>query len=397
MLGKKKNKLDVGTLNEVIWTSKKMLRIFYILVIFALVGIGIFLLRETKVIALLLKILKVISPLFIGIVVAWILDPLVKWFVKKGVKRVIASVFAFFVLLFVIYLLSILMFPKLGSQINDFIALVPSIFTSIYNWIDNLFSKLNEASFDFSSIKSQIYASISSISVNITTKLPTTVVNIVTALVSGIGTFIIGLVIGFYLLIDFNAIKRVLDFVPKKYHENIIAIATRINDSFRNFLQGTLLISLCIFVLSLIGYSAVGLKAPMLFALICAITNIIPYIGPWIGGAICAIVGFTVSPLCGILTIVVAFVIQQIDGIILNPLIMGKTMKLHPVTIMIGLLVFGSLFGIWGMILATPIIGMFKTILNYFDEKYDLMTRLKLKREKEESEQEEPKEEVSEK
>ena len=59
MLGKKKDKLDMESLNEVIWTSKKMLKIFYILVIFALVGIGMFLLRETKVIALLLKILKV--------------------------------------------------------------------------------------------------------------------------------------------------------------------------------------------------------------------------------------------------------------------------------------------------------------------------------------------------
>jgi len=56
---------------------------------------------------------------------------------------------------------------------------------------------------------------------------------------------------------------------------------------------------------------------------------------------------------------------------------MGKTMKLHPVSIMIGLLVFGSLFGIWGMILATPIMGGFKTVLNYFDEKYDLITRFK--------------------
>jgi len=377
MLKKKKDKLDIENLNEVIWTSRKILKILYILVIFALVGIGIFLLRETKVLALILKVLKVMSPLFIGIIVAWILDPLVNWFVKKGVKRVIASIFAFFILLFVLYLLCILIFPRLGGQINDFIALVPSIFTSIYNWIDSLFDKLSTSSFDFSSIKTQIYSSISTISGDITTKLPTAVVNFVTAFVSGIGTFLLGLIVGFYLLIDFNAIKKVLEFVPKKYHESVIEITTRVNNSFRDFLQGTLLVSLGIFILSLIGYSAVGLKAPMLFALLCAITNIIPYIGPWLGGAICAIVGFTVSPLCGILTIIVAFVIQQIDGIILNPIIMGKTMKLHPVSIMIGLLVFGSLFGIWGMILATPIMGGFKTVLNYFDEKYDLITRFK--------------------
>lgn len=377
MMGNKKDKLDVKNLNEVIGTSKKILKIFYVLAILSLIGLGIFLLRETKILALFLKILKVISPLFIGILVAWILDPLVNWFVKKGVKRVIASIFAFFILIFVIYILCILIFPKLGSQINDFIAIVPSIFTSIYNWIDNLFDKLSSSAFDFSNIKNHIYSGISGISANITTKLPTMVVGFVTNFVSGIGTFLLGLIVGFYLLIDFNAIKRVLDFVPKKYHENIIEIASRINTSFRNFIQGTLLVSLGIFILSLIGYSAIGLKAPMLFALLCAITNIIPYIGPWLGGAICAIVGFTVSPLCGILTIIVAFVIQQIDGIILHPLIMGKTMKLHPVSIMIGLLIFGSLFGIWGMVLATPIMAGIKTIINYFDEKYEIISRFK--------------------
>ena len=126
------------------------------------------------------------------------------------------------------------------------------------------------------------------------------------------------------------------------------------------------MISLIIMILSSIGYSIVGLSTPLLFGLICGITNIIPYIGPWIGGAICVIVGFTISPTVGILAGVIAFAIQQIDGIILQPLVMGKTMKLHPVTIMIGLLVFGYFFGVLGMILATPVMAGIKIILSYF-------------------------------
>ena len=117
----------------------------------------------------------------------------------------------------------------------------------------------------------------------------------------------------------------------------------------------------------------------MLFGLVCGITNIIPYIGPWLGGGICVIIGFTVSPFVGIITAVICFVVQQLDSIVFQPLIMGKTMKLHPVTIMIGLLVFGYLFGIVGMILATPIISGIKVIINYFDKKYDLIVKLKNK------------------
>ena len=156
-------------------------------------------------------------------------------------------------------------------------------------------------------------------------------------------------------------------------------MAVKLNDAFKKFIQGTLLISLAIMIISAIGYGLVGLPSPLLFGLICGITNIIPYIGPWIGGAICVIVGFTVSPMVGILSGVIAFAVQQIDSVILQPLIMGKTMKLHPVTIMIGLLVFGYFFGIIGMIFATPIIAGLKIIINHIDEKYEIMDKIKQK------------------
>ena len=80
--------------------------------------------------------------------------------------------------------------------------------------------------------------------------------------------------------------------------------------------------------------------------------------------------------LLGILAIVICFVSQQIDGIILQPIIMGKTMKLHPVTIMIGLLVFGYFFGMLGMIIATPCIACMKVIIMYIENKYKIKDRI---------------------
>ena len=130
-------------------------------------------------------------------------------------------------------------------------------------------------------------------------------------------------------------------------------------------------------ILSSIFYGIIGLPSALLFGLICGITNIIPYIGPWIGGAICVIVGLTVSPLTGILAGVVAFAIQQVDGMILQPLIMSKTMKLHPVTIMLGLLIFEHFFGIIGMIIATPVIATIKVILMFIDERVELIQKIK--------------------
>ena len=150
-------------------------------------------------------------------------------------------------------------------------------------------------------------------------------------------------------------------------------------DKNKKILLYILISILSVVLIASIIYGIIGLPSALLFGLICGITNIIPYIGPWIGGAICVIVGLTVSPVTGILAGVVAFAIQQVDGMILQPLIMSKTMKLHPVTIMIGLLVFGYLFGILGMIFATPIMASVKIIASYYNEKYNLIGRLKEK------------------
>ena len=379
MLGRKNDKLNYDNLNDVISLSKKILKILFAILILGIVLIGISLAKELKVFEIIGSILVSATPFFIGLVIAWLFDPLVNWFTKKKIKRPLACVFVFFGFILLVYLLFRIMVPLLYRQINDFVALLPSLFVTISNFINNFFDSLSATGIDLSSIESNVYSAIENFSMNLTTDLPTILINTVTGLVSSVGTFLIGLVVGFYLLLDFANIRHLLDFFPKRSHETIKSICTKLNTTFRDFIQGLLFISLIVAVISLIGYSIVGLPSSLLFAIVCGITNIIPYIGPWIGGIICTIVGFTVSPLVGILTAVIALIVQQIDSIVLQPLIMGKTMKLHPVVIMIGLLIFGHFFGILGMILATPIIAGFKILLNYFDEKYDLIDRLKHK------------------
>ena len=144
-----------------------------------------------------------------------------------------------------------------------------------------------------------------------------------------------------------------------------------VDNSLRKFLRGLLIDASLLFVVSFIAFWIAGLKAPLLFALFCSITNIIPFIGPYIGGAPAVIVGFSQSPGLGIAILVIIVVIQLLESNLLQPLIMSKTTKLHPVTIMIGLLIMGYFFGIVGMIISTPIIAALKSIYVYFSEKYE--------------------------
>ena len=380
MNNNKKEELNYHNLNEVIGLSKKMLKILYTCVILAIIVFIIILFKNLEIFKVLGSILGVISPFFIGLVIAWLLDPAVTYLQKKNVKRSIGTIVVFFVFILILYLLFRIMLPLLYTQLNEFITnSLPTLIKSTGTFIENLFTKLEATGFDFTSVETSVYKALENIGVDLTTGLPKAALNVVSTLVSSIGTFGLGLIVGFYLLIDFEGVKKIFNYIPIKNKEGFNYIIGKLNIAFRSFVQGTLFISLIIMILSSIFYGIIGLPSALLFGIICGITNIIPYIGPWIGGAICVIVGLTVSPLTGILAGVVAFAIQQVDGMILQPLIMSKTMKLHPVTIMIGLLVFGYLFGILGMIFATPIMASVKIIASYYNEKYNLIGRLKEK------------------
>ena len=176
------------------------------------------------------------------------------------------------------------------------------------------------------------------------------------------------------MLFDFNNVrKHLLSLIPKKIHSDAITLSDALNKALKSYVQGTLLIMLILFVFQSIALGIAGLSSPMLFGLFCAITNVIPYIGPYIGGAPAVIVGFTISPVTGIACLICVVVAQLLESYFLNPIVMSKTMKLHPVTIMLSLLIFGHFFGILGMIFATPIVSCIKVIANFLNEKYEII------------------------
>lgn len=376
LLKKEKTKeVDTKNLNEVISLSKKILKIMYGLFIILAIYVAIILFKELKVTSTLLVILKILTPLFIGIIVAWLFNPLVKKLKKKGINRGLgaAIIYVIFILILAIIIGSII--PILIEQINDFAGSLPSIFDSMKNWINGIFEKINNIDgIDIMSMKDELFKKIEDFGIGITSALPEVLINGVKSFFSGIGTFVVGLIIGFYLLVSFdNANELLITWLPKKIQKDTRDLLNEVNTSLRKFIRGAFYDCGLVFVVTSLGFLLVGLKSPLLFGLFCGITNVIPYAGPYIGGAPAVIVGFSQGPLTGILTLIVIVVVQFLEGNLLQPVIMSKTTKLHPVTIMLGLLVFGHFFGIIGMVLSTPIIAAFKTIAIYFIEKFELL------------------------
>lgn len=370
----KDKELDVKRLNDIILISKKILKIAYIIVIVLAIYTLIILSKEMHIVSFLLTILKIISPLFIGFLIAWLFNPFVTWLNKKGVRRSLGTTFTYVLILAFFAVVIGAIIPMLSTQINDFAQMVPNIFEMIKSWITGVFDNLkNIEGIDATSIQNNLFNSIEGMGTSLTNSLPKILVSLVTSFFSGIGIFVIGLVIGFYLLISFDNNVAVIAFLPKKIQKLTSELMEEIDTSLRSFVTGALLDSLFIFIITSIGFALVGLKAPLLFGLFCGITNIIPYAGPYIGGIPAVIVGFSQGIPTGLFTLLVVFVIQFLEGNFLQPLIMSKTTKLHPVTIMIGLLVFGYFWGILGMAVATPVIASVKAIAVLLNEKYDIL------------------------
>ena len=374
-------------MKEVLTLTSRILKILYVVIIVGIIFIVTILLKEWKILGFLWKIVKIISPVIIGLVIAWLLNPLVTLLSKKGMKRVYSTIIVYLVLISLLILTLWALVPVISNQINELTKMIPTIITDVGNKLNEVFDRFtNIDGLDIETIREGVFTSIEEYGKNIVVSIPDTFVKIVTSLFSGLGQLVIGLLVGFYLLFNFDsASKHLYSFIPKKHSKEIKLLIKVINSKLFSFVKGTLFSSSILFLINAIGFAIVGLKAPLLFGLFCGVTNIIPYIGPYIGGVPAVIVGFSQGTVTGVLVLIIIVVSQLIEGNILHPLIMSKTMKLHPVTIIISLLIFGSLFGIIGMVIATPLVSLLKILGKYtlmkfklFDmEKYDLSSELK--------------------
>lgn len=374
---KSKKTINSKKINELVRLSNIVLRILIIFLIVIGVYVGIIILKEIKILSFIFNILKIISPLFVGLVIAWLLDPIVTYLSKKGVKRIYGSLICYVIIIGLMLLVLGSLVPVLYEQINDFVTTtIPSLYENIKNWINDFFVNFKEVEgFDVNTIKTDIFSKLESFATGLTSTLPTLIINVAKSVFSGIGSLCIGLVIGFFLLLNMDEnIENLYLLIPKKYRDETKKMLQTLNKPLKKFVQGSLIDCTVIFVISAIGFSIIGLKAPLLFALFCAITNIIPYVGPYIGGVPAVLIGFTQSTSIGIFVLIFIVIVQALEGNLLQPYIMSKTTKLSPIVIILGLLVFEHLFGIWGMVLSTPILGVLKELINYFDEKYDFLS-----------------------
>ena len=375
----KDKEIDITSLNHILKTGKNLINIGYFMAIVCVILLGTYLLKEWNILKYIGEFIVVISPIFIGFVIAWLFEPLVSKLQNNKVPRILGCILVYLLILGVLFLICYLFIPSLANQVSDFVKAAPNIFGEITDFIVGFLNRLDPNNIlNLNISKDTVMDTISEWGLSIASDLPKHLVNIGKSLINGGLNFVLGLMIGFYLLYDFDKVNiGIYNILPISWKDDYKELTHRINTSLRGYVQGVLMVMLLVFATQSIGLTIAGMEAPILFAMFCAVTDIIPYFGPYIGGIPAVIVGFTISPITGICVVISILVVQMLENNFYQPLIMGHTMQLHPVTIMLGLLIFQHFFGILGMVIATPCIACLKVILVFIMEHTGIMEYLK--------------------
>lgn len=311
------------------------------------------------------------SMVFIPFIIAgflyYVFNPLVSFLEEKfKIKRIwgIALVFVLLIGLFVYTIMSLV--PSIVTQLSDLIQASGNIFPQIQKWLEKLSENPAFSEIDFKKIIAKANISYMDILQNLLSGVTLSVSNVVAA-VSKI-FMIIALVplLLFYMLKDGQNMKPFLKkTILKTDRLNILDLLDDMNTTISKFISGAAIDCLFIFVTVFISYLIIGIPYAFLFAAFAAITNLIPYLGPYIGLTPVVLTVAFVHPVQALIAVIVVVILQQIDGNLVYPNVVGSAVEVHPVTIMVLMLVAGGLYGLVGMLIAVPFYSLAKEIVKF--------------------------------
>lgn len=330
------------------------------------------------------------SPLIIGCIIAYLLYPLSKFinaFLVKSLKLkdktyLVSIGLTYLVVILLLIILVYSIYAMIGGQIsrNETLSVM---FTTIGDYIkryNELFDYVNGRITESGlavDIKGYLAQAIQQVYLYLSVSL-NSIIKVSTGIGNGVVNSFIGLFISFYLLKDHEFFKKLyLSFMSLIMKESKLKsfnnIVFEINDIISKFIRGQLLDGLIVGLISSIGLSIIGLDFAFLIGITAGIANVIPYVGPLIGCIPAIIVGIlSPNPIMALWAVLLLLAVQQIDGAVISPKIVGDSMGLHPIFIMMAVIIGGNFAGIIGMLLSVPVAGIIKLFL----------TKLVIKRQK---------------
>ena len=329
--------------------------------------------------------INTLMPFIIGCVMAYLIYPIsqgITLYLDKltsdRCKKFTLTVGIFLGLIIfggAIYLLLCMLLPQLVESITSIIVGMPVMADNLSKWVTTLLKdnpQLQEtANLVLESSSEQLQTWLTNTLVPKAQELITTLSSSVISTFGFLFNFFIGIIVCVYVLNSADKLKRQAKMIVRaitspKYSDKIFEITYEMDQCFGGFIRGKLLDSLIIGILCFICISFMEMPYPVLISTIVGVTNIIPFFGPFIGAIPSAILILTVSPIQALYFVIFIFILQQFDGNILGPTILGQSTGIGSIWVLFSILIFGDLFGFVGMIIGVPTFA----VIYYLISKY---------------------------
>jgi predicted PurR-regulated permease PerM len=350
--------------SQLLLQQKKLMFLFIILMI------GLIIMVYSKISYIFKPITIVVStvsvPIILATVAYYLLNPLVDFMERRRIKRGYSILILYVLIIGLLTILIVEIIPLIRNQIMGFVENVPMYSEEIQklfeNWIgSDLFTQIQQSlGFNGTDLMSEVSSKAASF-FNNTFKGIGTVVGAVSEFVLA---FIIAPFILVYLLKDGKKVAPfMLSLLPTVARPRTSKVFRESSHQISSYIRGQIIVSFCIGFLLYIGYLIIGIEYPVVLAIIAAFTAVVPYLGPTIAITPAIIIALVTSPIMLVKMIIVWTIVQLIEGKFISPQIMGKTLSIHPISIIFVIIVAGKLFGVLGVILAVPGYAILKVIV----------------------------------
>ncbi|MGH7425574.1 MAG: AI-2E family transporter, partial [Candidatus Methylomirabilales bacterium] len=313
----------------------------------------------------------IFPPLVVALIVIYLLNPIVSALEQRGVPRLLGALITYLVFLTAVGFGLAYLIPVIANQVEGFVRSVPDLIERAQSSFSDILGRFGENTQGSEGVLNEQNQ-------QAILDFLGRILSFTRGLFDIVLVLILGPILAFYLLVDLPKIKRgLIAMIPANRREEVISVTRRLGRALGGFFRGQMLVALFVGLASMLVLFIVGLPYWALVGMITGLFNLIPLIGPFIGGILAAFVAFTTDTSGGgflglesgwplaIGSAVALTIVQQIDNHIISPNIVARTVKLHPVTVMLALLAGGTLLGLWGMLLAVPVVASAKILLLY--------------------------------
>jgi predicted PurR-regulated permease PerM len=310
------------------------------------------------------KVAVIFPPLILAGAIVFILNPFISMLQRRGIPRLAGVALTYFGFLAVAVLLGLVMWPAVHDQGENLADRWPDIRTKMENWVDDRAESVKGTPFEFD--RKKVTEAFSNTDVSVRDQIDQ-VAKVGVKVFHALLVIILTPIFAFYLLVDLPHLKQVADgLIPSPARTEVLVLARRMNAAVGGFFRGQLVVATIVGIMASIGLLIIGLPFWLLIGMVAGFFNMIPLVGPYIGGIPALVIALTTKePITALWVIVIMVAVQQIDNHFISPLVMHRVVKLHPVLVMLALLLGGTLGGFFGLLVAVPTAAILKILVGH--------------------------------